>query len=386
MTQLDDMTPLGDQIRDLYRQVTNAEQPPAKVSIAEALRRGRLLRRWRRFSAAAAPVVAAAVVAGIALAATPPTHAHRLAPAKPPIPNPVPQPGLLDPLTVNMSFGWLPPGEAAVSGSTGDINSSLNVGPVTNPSRSHSLYANTRWRLREWALGFCTISNVHGAVHCPGLVGNVADAAPDINGHRAFWLSGYWPHQALVWTYAPGLWAQLTSTVGVRQSDQTVLRIARGVVIGAAATQPVKFAVQLTGVPLPWRIGSTSVRRVGGNWLVQDEEVTIGKRLLWADAAGTYNGLPQVTTYVGGGNCNQFGYMDLATTRIINGYDVQAVTVRQRGMSPMSALCAPHAHGLLVYETLQSRPRGPRISLTTLFLHMKVLGPKPSDWTLFPIG
>src|SRR5215469_12658889 len=135
MTQLDDMRPLGDQIRDLYRQVTDAEQPPATVSIAEALRRGRFLRRWRRFSAAAAPVVAAAVIAGIALAATPSAHDHRAALAQPPIPNPAPQPGLLDPLTVNMSFGWLPPGEAAVSGSTGDINSSLNVGPVTNPSR-----------------------------------------------------------------------------------------------------------------------------------------------------------------------------------------------------------------------------------------------------------
>src|SRR5215469_8059261 len=127
MTQLEDMRPLGDQIRDLYRQVTDAEQPPATVSIAEALRRGRFLRRWRRFSAAAAPVVAAAVVAGIALAATPPAHDHRSAPAKPPVPSPIPQPGLFDPLTVNMSFGWLPPGEAALTGGTGDLNGSLTV-------------------------------------------------------------------------------------------------------------------------------------------------------------------------------------------------------------------------------------------------------------------
>jgi hypothetical protein len=38
------MTPLEDQIRDLYRQVTDAEQPPARVSIAEVLRQGRFLR------------------------------------------------------------------------------------------------------------------------------------------------------------------------------------------------------------------------------------------------------------------------------------------------------------------------------------------------------
>jgi hypothetical protein len=332
--------------------------------------------------------VAAAAVATIALAAKPPTppttHDHHTAPVQPPIPNPPPQPGLLDPLVVNMSFGWLPPGEAALSGATGDINGSLSVNQVSNPSRSLSPNANTRWRLSDWAWGFCTIDSGHRSVHCPGLVGSVAGAAPDINGHRAFWEAGYWPHQALVWTYAPGYWAQLNSTAGFKQSDQTLLQIARSVAFGGDATQPVKFAVQLTGVPLRWRIGSTYLMRVSGSWFALDAVVTAGKNALWADAAGTYNGLPEVTTYLGGGNCHQFGYNNHAKLTRINGYQVETTS------SPLdpsvTSLCAPHANGLLVYESLQSRPHGPRISLATLFQHMRLLGPKPSAWTTQPIG
>ena len=387
------MTLLEDQIRELYRQVTDAEQPPARVSIAEALRRGRFVRRRRRFSAAAAPVVAAAAVTGIALAATLPAHDHRAAPARPLIANPAPKPGKFDPLKVNMSFGWLPPGEAALTGGTGDVNGSLVVYQERNLNLNSytSRDANTRWRLSDWALGFCTIGSGHRSVHCPGLVsGNVSSPAPEINGHRAFWESGYWPHQALVWEYAPGYWAELTSDAHFQQSAQTLLRIARSVTFGRDAAQPVKFDVQLTGVPSRWRIGSTYVTRISGNWLAQDAIVTIGKRALWADAAGTYNGLPEVTTFVGRGSCNQlYQFPDHPQWRRINGYQVETYTFAfgtGKLRSRVTNLCAPHANGLLVFENLQSRPHGPPISLATLFQRMRVLGPKPSAWTTWPIS
>jgi hypothetical protein len=142
--------------------------------------------------------------------------------------------------------------------------------------------------------------------------------------------------------------------------------------------------VQLTGVPSRWRIGSTSVTRVSGNWLVQDSIVTIGKRALWADAVGTYNGLPEVTTYVGGGNCNKlYQFPDHPQWRRINGYKVETATTPHD--PSVTSLCAPHANGLLVFESLQRRPHGPRVSLTTLFRGMRVLGAKPSEWTTRPI-
>jgi hypothetical protein len=380
------VTPLEDEIRDLFRQVTAAEQPRARVSIAEALRRGRFLRRWRRFSAAAAPVVAAAAVAGIALAVPSPTHHNRVAPARPPIPNPAPQPGQFDPLTVNMSMGWLPPGEAALTGDTGDLNGSLTVYQERNLNLNSytSRDANTRWRLSDYSQTICTFDGRRHRLLCNGQ-SILSGAAPEINRHRAFWESGYGPqHSALVWEYAPGYWAELVS-VGLHQSDQTLLRIARGVAFGGDAIQPVKFAVQLTGVPSRWRIGSTSVKRVGGNWLVQDAIVTIGKRALWADAVGTYNGLPEVTTYVGGGNCNQwYQFPDHPQWRSIDGYQVETAT--NPDDPTVTSLCAPHANGLLVFESLQRRPQGPRISLTALFRRMRVLGPKPSAWTTHPIG
>jgi hypothetical protein len=409
------MTPLEDQIRDLYRRVTDAEQPPAKVSIAEALRLGRLLRRRRRFSAAAAPVVAAAAVAGIALGTTLPAHHNRGAPARPLIANPAPLPGQFDPLAVNMSFGWLPPGEAAVTGATGMVNGWLSVSQVRNQSRSQSPNANTRWRLSDWVPGVCTFGGGHRRVLCPGAVGFVSGAAPDINGHRAFWESGYWPHQALVWSYAPGHWAELTSTAGFQQSAQTLLRIARSAIIGAHAAQPVKFDVQLTGVPPSWRIGSTFVTRTDGSWLVENFTVTTAKKVLWADASWPGNGLPQVTTYVrdaavsassvlSRGSCSQLlGYPEQSTIRI-NGYQVEtsAITappilqqeashgrlqsvghLKQPG-PPVTMLCAPHADGLLVYELLSGAPAP--VSLTTLFQHMRLLGPKPSAWTTHPFS
>jgi hypothetical protein len=379
------MTPLEDQIRDLYRQVTDAEQPPAAVSIAEAQRRGRRLRRRRRFSAAAAPVVAAAVVAGIALAATLLAYVHRGEPVRPPIANPAPAPGKFDPLVVNMSFGWLPPGEAALTGATGDVNGSLTVYQERNLNLNSytSRDANTRWRLSDYSRSICTFDSRHHRLLCNGQ-SFLSGAAPDINGHRAFWESSYGPqHPALLWEYAPGYWAELVS-MGSQQSDQMLLRIARSVAFGGDATRPVKFAVQLTGVPPRWRIGSTFVTRISGNWLALDAIVTTGKRALWADAAGTYNGLPEVTTYVGGGNCNQwYQFAAHPKWRRINGYQVETYT-DPRDPSATS-LCAPHANGLLVFESLQARPHGPRVSLTALFQRMRVLGPKPSAWTTRPI-
>jgi hypothetical protein len=409
------MTPLEDQIRDLHRQLTDAEQPPPRVSIAEALRRGRLLRRRRRFRAAAAPVVAAAAVAGIALGTTLPVHVNHAARVRPPVENPAPLPGQFDPLVVNMSFGWLPPGEAAVVGATGMVNGWLSVNQVRNPSRSQNPNANTRWRLSDWVPGICTFGSGHRRLLCPGEVGFVSGPAPEINGHRAFWESGYWPHQALVWSYAPGYWAELTSTAGFQQSPQMLLRIARSAIIGADAAQPVKFDVQLTGVPSSWRIGSTLVTRSNGSWLVENSVVTSGTKVLWANASWPTNGLPQVTTYVGDaavsasgvlsqGSCSQFfGYPVQSTIRI-NGYLVETSAITappilqqeathgrlesaghlQLPGPPVTMLCAPHADGLLVYEMLQGAHV--QVSLTTLFQHMRLLGPNPSAWTTHPIG
>jgi hypothetical protein len=368
------MTLLEDQIRDLYRQLADAEQPPARVSIAEALARGRSLRRRRRLSAAAAPVVAAAAAAGIALGTTLPAHDHRAAPVRPPIANPAPAPGQLDPLMMNMSIGWLPPDEAALTGATGDLNGWLTVYQERNLNLNSqtSQDANTLWRLSEYSRRICTFDSQRLRLSCNGQ-GILSGAAPEINGHMAFWESGYGPqHPALVWEYAPGYCAELVS-VGMQQSDQTLLRIARSVAFGGDAAQPVKFAVQLTGVPSRWRIGSTFVTRVSGNWLAQDANLTTGKTALWAD--GSYD-LPEVTTYIGSGNCNQLypSFPDHPQWPTINGYQVE--TTR-------TALCAPHANGLLVFESQQS---GARVSLQTLFQHMRVLGPKPSAWTTRPIG
>jgi hypothetical protein len=410
------MTQLEDEIRELHRQLTDAEQPPTGVSIAEALRRGRVLRRRRRFSAVAAPVVAAAAVAGIALAVPSPTHDNRVAPARPPIPNPAPQPGQFDPLTVNMSIGWLPPGEAALTGDTGDLNGSLTVYQERNLNLNSytSRDANTRWRLSDYSQTICTFDGRHHRLLCNGQ-SILSGAAPDINRHRAFWESGYGPqHSALVWEYAPGYWAELVS-VGLHQSDQTLLRIARGVAFGGSASQPVKFAVQLTGVPSSWRIGSTEVMRTSGSWLAENSVVTTGTKVLWADASWPTNGLPEISTYVGGAgvsasavlsqvSCSQLlGYPAQSTIRI-NGYQVdtsaigpppilqqQATHGRLQSAGhlelpgpPVNMLCAPHADGLLVYEMLQGAHV--QVSLTTLFQHMRLLGPKPSAWTTHPIG
>ncbi len=390
------MTPLEEQIRDLYRQVTDAEQPPARVSVAETLHRGRSLRRRRRFSAVVAPVVAAAAAGGIALAVTMPAHDHRAGPARPLIANPAPAPGQFDPLNVSMSFGWLPPGEAALTGATGDVNGSLTVYQERNLNLNSytSRDANTRWRLSDYSRSICTFDGRHHRLLCNGQ-SILSGAAPDINGHQAFWESGYGPqHPALVWEYAPGYWAELVR-VGLQQPDQTLLRIARSVAFGGDATQPVKFAVQLTGLPSAWRIGSTSVTRASGSWLVQNSTVTTGKRVLWADASWPSNGLPTVATYIGGGNCSQFGQFPAhSKQRRINGYQVETYTMKAitalKGTHrvivspPVTMLCAPHAGGLLVYELLSGAR--PQVTVTTLFQHMRLLGPKPSAWTTRPIG
>jgi hypothetical protein len=173
--------------------------------------------------------------------------------------------------------------------------------------------------------------------------------------------------------------------------------------------------VQLTGVPSSWRVGSTFLTRTGGSWLVENYVVTTAKKVLWAAASWPTNGLPEITTYVGDaavtesnvlsrGSCSQLlGYPPQSTIRI-NGYLVErsAITgppilqqeathgrLQSAGQlptygPPVNMLCAPHADGLLVYEMLQGAHV--QVSLTALFQHMRLLGPKPAGWTTHPIG
>ncbi len=231
-------------IRDVFEAIADGEQPPANVSIAAASQRGRSLLRRRRAWLAGAPVLAASVVMAVALASTVPIgrpdssgdkRASR--PAAPTVAAPAPD--RLNPLVPYASFGWLPAGEALVSGGGDHASEFLNI------------YAGRhfKWQLTVDAARACRLIDTASEFECTQSDGDtqnyLAGRAPAVNGHRAFWLSpppqanAGQQDQALVWQYASNGWAELGNATGAHQSSAILLRIARGVVFGGGSQQRV---------------------------------------------------------------------------------------------------------------------------------------------------
>ena len=142
------------------------------------------------------------------------------------------------------------------------------------------------WNLIVYAAGQCHLTRPAGELKCStaaleGFNAQISGRAPAVQGHRAFWagpapIPGLPPalqrHRAsrgkadsyLVWQYARGGWAGLVlptanaTKLSAAQREaykQDAVKIANHVRYGAA-TPPLVFPAQLTGLPSRWRVGS----------------------------------------------------------------------------------------------------------------------------------
>src|SRR5215831_16508976 len=368
--------------RDGLQRLARGEAPPARIDIGLAMRKGRTRLRWLLAAIAGRmPVLAAAgAVVAIGLGALPsgaggqrPLTA-REAPAT--------APHWFNPLVPYATFGWLPPGRHITQALTSAASEDLEVGPSGSP-RSWDLMVRTAGACNYTSGQLLKLlsSNGRPTLKCtlnwdafggrPTLANQVIAVAPPVNGHRAFWERPVCNtnqcdlgRARLVWSYAPGGWAQLS---GPSRAD--ALKIAGNVTFGAAAGQKIRFPVTVTGVPPSWRVTVVQSAQIGGALVAQ--QWTLGK----AAAAPMFGVYPQAPVK---GPCPLLP-ASAARHQIINGFRV-TTTVTAQG----SQVCASSAGGLSVYIHTGAKVAPDAVAIFAR--HLRLLGGNTAGWTTRPPG
>jgi hypothetical protein len=400
---------IESQIRALFAEIADGEPACSRADTQLAHRRGRARLRWRRACVAGTSVLAAAAVVVLAMGVGP----VRLG-SGPPVGRPA-APRQFNPLVPYLSFGWLPPGNRLTAGDARPEVVALVAG--RNPN------ALNPWNLIVYAAGQCHLTRPAGELKCStaaleGFNAQISGRAPAVQGHRAFWagpapIPGLPPalqrrrarasrgkaDSYLVWQYARGGWAGLVLptanatklTAAQREAyKQDAVKIANHVRYGAA-TPPLMFPAQLTGLPSRWQVGSVYYQPDGRLLRASRFALTTGTPDLGADGGMEFQT-----------NLPYFGVIDPATfyknfcptsgSEIINGYRV-VVTHRDGGtaigggtaLPPSQGLCAANADGLAL--NIGQQGAHPPISVASLFRdHLRLLGTNPANWTTKPIG
>jgi len=359
--------------RGLLERAAAGEEQPSRVDVELARSRGRRKLRWRRAGLAGA---AAAAVVAVAVAAVAVPGSRGAAPGRGKVPEahgPAAAPSRFDPLRPYATFGWLPAGESLAQGttSTNDVDLTAGTGPA--------------WELKVYAAGFCDLTSgqvlrrlgrhqqpqlgcsksVNGAVYQVTSV-----AAARVDGHTAFWAAD---QTYLVWQYANGGWAALTSPI--RDASSVALKVARGVRYGTAGP-PIRFQVQFVSLPREWTIllvhfwPDAGVLR-GYQYVAADTGV---------DALGAIFSAGPATTI---SSCYPGRHSPRET---INGYQVVVNHYpASNGTPPGLRVCAPDADGVAVIIATSGSHASPD-AVSIFRRHIRILGTNPANWTTEPLG
>ncbi len=374
-------------LAELLDEQATQEQPPARVSVTAAIRRGNSLLRCQRAGLIAVPALAASIVVAIALTGgvlfggrpglrTSRTGSEAAASGLPDSPGlPPVQTGSLPVLGTDASFGWLPAGDQLRSGFASTTMAYMNI----DAGRDFS------WELTTWAPGACALRNGDEEISCqPGGYApenyRVGGSTAPIRGREAFWVDFPEQYQGLIWEYRAGAWAVFQTPNRHRQPVATLLRIARGISFGRAGGQPIRFDLQLTDVPSDWSVSSVSYAAKDGFLLANAVDLT-GQHSL---PTGT-----SIRIGKGGvGNADACWNSAARPTKhtVLRGYDVQTTTnpaADSHGGSDTHELCAPDVDGSSIDITT---PTDSMRTPAELFEHMRLLETNPADWVTNPIG
>jgi hypothetical protein len=257
-------------VRTLLNRLADTE-PPARIDLDAAIARGRRGRRWRRVRAGVSVLLAGGAAAAVAAALLVPAPRSDQRPAQQPTGGPA-APARFNPLVPYAKFGWLPPGfQVGVRGGT-----MSRSGPEQLLLDAFS-GSNAIIQLFVYPPGICHVG--HDEV-CSAYDSSqpVLSRAPDVHGHRAYWLRT----AGLTWEYTPGAWtvlngwtsATLKSWPPAGSERAAVLRVAEGVRYGQTA--PIRFPYWLSGLAAPWRVSNVDYTLVAGRPVVQTLEVSNG--------------------------------------------------------------------------------------------------------------
>jgi hypothetical protein len=377
---------LEQEIRAVYQRMAASDQPPSCVSLPAARRSGRARLRWRWAGIAGTPLLTAAAVLAIALTGAIPAGLLGKRGSTPPVSPPQRAPRYFNPLLPYVSFGWLPADASVRPTGIYGLTSEMVTEPEPAPQ--------THIALAVYTAGRCAVTR--HALGCSFAPGERVSSVP--LGHRVGYVDGqpaYWLQTAaaaittttstttlpnlpptLHWQYARGGWATL-----VAPSLPQALRIARHVRFGSAASTPVRFPFQLTGVPTDWQINSVATRWFDGVQYPSDFVVTAGP--VYGMPVEVYPAhTPSFSVYPGKKNaCARL--MQHPTSAVINGYRVTLATDKN-WIWPKQDLCAGDVSGMSLWIGIGVWPT---LSAADLFgRHMRLLGSDPANWTTQPIG
>ncbi|HEY1642233.1 MAG TPA: hypothetical protein VGG35_16190 [Streptosporangiaceae bacterium] len=361
-------------VRAVLAEMAAGDAPRSRVSIELARRRGRARLRWRRAGLAATPVLAAGAVAAIVVTMSaggstlgvPAAGASGTASAAP-SPAPLPAaPRQFDPLVPYVSWGWLPPGQALVSGQTSPQHMYLTAGP--KPGRAS-------WSLDLYSGGQCHLRrSILSCVNGGSELSEPLQPGPVVDGRRAYWARGY-----LAWKYARSGWAWLMPASHHKVPDRAdAVRVAGALRLGPAAGLSLTWAAQLTRLPAGWQVGSTYFVPASGKLLVKQFDLAV---------PGHQASAPNLTVAPAAARSSCYFYPGRQSARrVING---DRVTVNHlfavRGNPPIQQLCAARADQLFVF--VSEAGTRPALSAVALFRdHLRLLGPDPANWAASPVG
>ncbi len=404
-------------VRDLLLTVADDTAPPARISIARALRRGRRSRRARRiYLPGAAPLAAAAAVALIAVLVVtvgnrPAAHPdHPVRPATHELMRVPP----FSPYVPYVSFGWLPDGFAAL----GLAQYQGADWPLTLSAQAPAADGRAVV-LRLYPAGLCRIGGptVLRAVRypyqlsCDGypVVARVAplDGAPAYRG-----VDG-----ELIWEYGKNAWAELNPTkvpAVIHRDASALLRswyttlpnpanpaeimwhqsaaswnLLRAIAVRLRFNpKPVRvvYGFTISGLPANWRAGAPDgLAQVGGR-------VTAGWQAGPSDdpTALEVSVMPASTGQPG---CN---FVDGQSSYVTLDGAAAVLRTIDQPYKHWQKLCAQNVDGLALYLTLDLNvpgtndtplPGGSQVGgLMTVFARLHLLGTNPATWSTRPTG
>jgi hypothetical protein len=379
---------IESQVRALFNQLAEGETGPPRVDTQLLLRRGRARLRWRRACVAGAPVLAAATTAAVVLVMA--VGPFRVGPGAVAAGGGPAAPRQFDPVIPSVSFGWLPAGESLYSGETRPTQAFLAAGPRGSLPQ---------WGLNVYARAQCRFAPSPGALQCPyqGLDATAAQfkstgRAPAVDGHRAFWARA-----SLVWQYARDGWAALTwpgSAPGVRTPRQVTVTTQReaikiaGHVRFGAATTPLLFPAQLSGLAARWQISDVYYEPYARVLRAESYMLTTptSRYLRHVGDLGVWTNAPYIEIHPAprSGTCTPHDPASKNTSETINGYRVVVKRMPIGGV-PQQELCAAHAGGF--WLSIIEFGAHPSIEAASLFRHhMRLLGINPANWTSHPLS
>jgi hypothetical protein len=293
-------------------------------------------------------------------------------------------PRQFNPLIPNVSFGWLPAGQSL---SQGGVRRTEVYMEADSPSGSG-------WGLSVYARGRCHLTGSAQGLTCPsqtllGWSARFSERAPAVAGHRAFWAG-----PSLVWQYARGGWAVLSIPVHnfrtLRHDTVTqgqAIKIAEHLRFGAA-TPPLVFPAQLTGLPSQWQVSDVHYWADAGVLHADSYMLTTGTSQFFPHVGdlGIWTNAPYIDIHPAprDGTCTPHDPATKNTSETINGYRV-VVKRMTIGGHPQQELCGAHADGFWL-SIIEFGPH-PSIDVASLFRqHLRLLGTNPANWTKNPIG